>query len=186
MMIENMRNRRFVNAILDQGLWLYFLSSLVFLVVSKGLNLGVARVAIGMAIIGAIALVLTQGRGEKNPFKKIISGILSLYKTTGYLGDTLSYSRLLALGMTTSIIGMVINIIASIASKGIPVIGYILMFAILIFGHTFNLLVGILGAFIHSARLQLVEFFTKFYEGGGKEFKPYRYETKYITIKGGI
>jgi V/A-type H+-transporting ATPase subunit I len=85
--------------------------------------------------------------------------------------------------MTTSIIGMVVNIIAGLTKDSIPVLGYVIMFAILIFGHALNFVVSVLGAFIHSARLQLVEFFGKFYEGGGREFHPFGRETKYVVIK---
>jgi len=127
-------------------------------------------------------LVLTQGRKEKLLVQKAFMGILSLYRTTSFLGDTLSYSRLLALMMTTSIIGMVINLIAGLTA-GIPYVGYIVMAAILVGGHIFNLVISVLSAFIHSARLQLVEFFSKFYTGSGREFKPMGYETKYVIIK---
>jgi V/A-type H+-transporting ATPase subunit I len=113
----------------------------------------------------------------------MIFGLLSLYRTTGYLGDTLSYSRLLALMMTTSIIGMVVNIIAMLTKDSVPILGYVIMLLVLVLGHAFNLIVSVLGAFIHAARLQLVEFFGKFYEGGGREFRPLRRETKYILIK---
>jgi V/A-type H+-transporting ATPase subunit I len=68
-------------------------------------------------------------------------------------------------------------------TRGVPVVGYLLMIVILVFGHTFNLIVSTLGAFIHSTRLQLVEFFGKFYSGGGREFKPFRRETKYVIIE---
>ncbi len=98
------------------------------------------------------------------------------------MGDILSHSRLLALGMSTAIIGMVINILARMAAGGLPILGPILMVLILVVGHTFNLLVAIMGAFIHSTRLELVEFFPKFFEGGGKEFKPYKRESKYTLL----
>ncbi|MCI0480757.1 MAG: V-type ATP synthase subunit I, partial [Candidatus Dadabacteria bacterium] len=105
-------------------------------------------------------------------------------RTTAFLGDTLSYSRLLALMLTTSIIGMVVNIIAGLTMNSVPVLGYVIMAAVLVIGHLFNLVVSVLGAFVHSMRLQLVEFFGKFYEGTGKVFKPFRQETKYVLIKG--
>ena len=110
-------------------------------------------------------------------------GVLSLYKTTSYLGDTLSYSRLLALMMTTSIIGMVINILAGLTRGSVPILGYVFMVIILVVGHLFNLVVSVLGAFIHATRLQLVEFFGKFYSGGGKAFKPFQRQTKYVIIE---
>lgn len=175
------KNREYLIGLLDFGLWIFFLVSLVGFAVTAYLKLPLADIFTKASILGAAALVLTQGRNEPSLIKKAISGILSLYRTTSFLGDTLSYSRLLALMMTTSIIGLVVNIIAGIL-QGIPIIGWVLMAAMLVFGHLFNLVVSALGAFIHSMRLQLVEFFGKFYEGGGRAFKPFRRETRYVLI----
>jgi len=175
------RKGDYLSGLLDDGLWIFFLVSLVGLVVSLGVGSPLSGLFGKLSIAGAVLLVLTQGRNEQGLAKKAAFGILSLYKTTGYLGDTLSYSRLLALMMTTSIIGMVINIIAGM-TKNIPVIGYLVMVLILLVGHTFNLVVSTLGAFIHATRLQLVEFFGKFYGNGGREFRPFRRETKYVII----
>lgn len=182
-MIWKIKNKDYLSAILDNGFWLFFLFFLVSFVVAKALGSPLSQMTLYLTGIGALALILTQGRDQKNPLLKLAFGILSLYRTTSYLGDTLSYSRLLALGMTTSIIGMVVNIIANLARTSIPILGYVIMLAVLIFGHSFNLLVSVLGAFIHSLRLQLVEYFGKFFEGGGKPFRPFRRETKYIVIQ---
>ncbi|KAF0135117.1 MAG: V-type H+-transporting ATPase subunit I [Candidatus Saganbacteria bacterium] len=176
------KNKQYLEGILNHGLWIFFLMSLVIMSGTMFTGSIWAGTFSKLSIIGALLLVLTQGRQEPTFIKKTISGILSLYKTTSYLGDTLSYSRLLALMMTTSIIGMVVNIIAGITA-GIPFVGYVIMVIILVGGHLFNLVISVLGAFIHSMRLQLVEFFGKFYEGGGREFKPFKKETKYVLIK---
>ena len=181
-MLQRIKNKQFVSAVLDDGLWIFFLGSLVFLILSNALSLQTVQIASRMSIGGAIALVLTQGRHKKNIIQKFLSGLLSLYRISGYMGDTLSYSRLLALGMSTTIIGSVINILAGMV-KEIPVLGILLMIALLIFGHIFNLLVGTLSAFVHSTRLQMVEFFSKFYEGGGREFRPYKREAEYTILK---
>ncbi|MBI5699299.1 V-type ATP synthase subunit I [Candidatus Saganbacteria bacterium] len=182
-MYWKIKSREYVSAVLDYGLWIYFLSCLVGLLVAGALKSPAYGLLSWLSIIGAVLLVITQGRSEPTILKKAIFGLLSLYKTTGYLGDTLSYSRLLALMMTTSIIGMVVNIIAMLTKDSIPILGYVIMLLVLVIGHAFNLIVSVLGAFIHAARLQLVEFFGKFYEGGGREFRPLRRETKYILIK---
>jgi V/A-type H+-transporting ATPase subunit I len=180
---QKIKNREYLDAFLDQALWFYFLSSLVFWLICQVLSSPLTSLSMRATLVGAFLLVITQGRSEANLPKKIISGVLSLYRTTSYLGDTLSYSRLLALMMTTSIIGMVVNILAGLTKNSIPYLGYVIMIAILLVGHAFNLVVSVLGAFIHAARLQLVEFFGKFYEGSGKEFRPLRRETKYVIIK---
>lgn len=181
-MYWKIKYKEYAAAILDCGLWIFFLSSLVMLAVTSGMGHTLAYLASRLSIIGALLLILTQGRKEKGIIKKAIVGLLSLYRTTSYLGDILSYSRLLALMMTTSIIGMVVNLIANLSRGSIPVLGYIIMLGILVIGHIFNLVISTLGAFIHSTRLQLVEFFGKFFEGGGREFRPFRRETKYLII----
>lgn len=181
-MYWKIKGKKYLDALLDDGLWLYYLIVLVSWGGLATLGHPATPLFFRLTLAGAVLLVLTQGRKEDNLIKKAISGILSLYKTTAYLGDTLSYSRLLALMMTTGIIGMVVNIIALLTRDSIPVLGYFLMTAILIVGHLFNLVVSVLGAFIHAARLQLVEFFGKFYEGSGREFRPFCREPKYVII----
>jgi V/A-type H+-transporting ATPase subunit I len=118
-------------------------------------------------------------------------GLFSLYGVTGYLSDVLSYSRLVALGLGTGIVAMVVNKMAVLAF-GAPGVGFVLgtcvfVFVlgtcVFVFGHLFNLLINLLGAFVHSCRLQYVEFFTKFFESGGKPFSPFRFANRYITIK---
>lgn len=181
-MISKIGKGDWIDGVLDDGLWIFFLLSLSGFAAVAVAAPGLSQMFSRLSIVGAVLLVLTQGRKEKLLIQKAFMGILSLYRTTSFLGDTLSYSRLLALMMTTSIIGMVINLIAGLTA-GIPYVGYIVMAAILVGGHIFNLVISVLSAFIHSARLQLVEFFSKFYTGSGREFKPMGYETKYVIIK---
>ena len=121
---------------------------------------------------------------EKSPFKRIFSGLGSLYDLIGYFSDVLSYSRLLALGLATGIIAMTINMIAGIFMEMIPVAGLNVAVAgfVLIFGHIANLLINALSSFIHAARLQFVEFFAKFMEGGGRRFKPFSKQGRFIKI----
>ena len=96
---------------------------------------------------------------------------MSLYDVTGYLGDVLSYSRLLALGLGSAAVGMVINLLGTLVADT-PYVGIILAALIFIIGHTFSIVVNLLGAFVHSLRLQYVEFFGKFYDANGKDFAP--------------
>jgi V/A-type H+-transporting ATPase subunit I len=97
----------------------------------------------------------------------------SLYSVIGYLSDVISYSRLLALGLSTGVIATVVNELVKTFSN-IPILGFILGIVIFLGGHLFNLIINAFGAFVHCSRLQFVEFFTKFFEGGGREFKPLR------------
>ena len=97
------------------------------------------------------------------------------------LSDVLSYSRLLALGLATGVIASVVNQMGSMLGKS--VFGVILFIVVFIVGHAMNLAINLLGAYVHTNRLQFVEFFGKFYEGGGKPFEPFHAETKYVDIK---
>ncbi|MFH1598377.1 MAG: V-type ATP synthase subunit I [Patescibacteria group bacterium] len=133
---------------------------------------------------GVALMILTQGRKSKNIVLKFFSGTLSLYNLVGFLSDILSYSRLLALGLATGIIAMVVNLVAMLFKDMIPFVGWGVAVLILIGGHLFNLAINTLGAFIHSGRLQFVEFFPKFMEGGGTRFQPFKKESKYIRYKG--
>lgn len=176
------RDGHYLDAILDDLLWVYFLLALVGLICQKAGAFHITDQMGNLVLGGMVVLVLTQGRKSKNYLMKLGSGILSLYKTVGYLSDVLSYSRLLALGLATSIIGMVINMVAVMTKDMVPVVGYVIMILILIGGHIFNIAVNVLGSFIHSSRLQFVEFFSKFLEGGGVEFQPFKRETKFVEL----
>ena len=133
------------------------------------------------AIIGAVGIILTGGRESKNPGLRLAKGAYSLYNITGWLSDILSYSRLLALGLATGVIANVINQMGSMLGDGIG--SAILFIIVFIIGHTFNILINLLGAYVHTCRLQYVEFFGKFYEGGGEPFEPFKQNTKYYDFK---
>lgn len=134
-----------------------------------------------MAAIGAVLILLFAGRESKNPVKRLLKGAYGLYGATGYLSDILSYSRLLALGLATGVIAQVFNQIGSMMGSG--VIGVILFILIFVIGHGLNIGINALGAYVHTNRLQFVEFFGKFYTGGGREFKPFKINTKHYTVK---
>ncbi|MDX9970632.1 MAG: V-type ATP synthase subunit I [Candidatus Gracilibacteria bacterium] len=172
------------SALLDNLPWSFFLTGLGFFILSLTKVISPELSVIGKywVFAGLLFLVLTQGREKKSLIGKAFSGILSLYGLVNYLSDVLSYSRLLALGLATAIIGMAVNTIALLLKDMIPYFGYVLMVIVFVVGHILNLLINALGAFIHAGRLQFVEFFGKFMEGGGKEFKPLQKKTKYIYL----
>ncbi len=182
-MYMNIRDGNVKNALLDQGLWLLFLSGLVLF------GVGMVYPVFGeagkyLAVGGAVSLVLTGGRSRKGIIGKLFFGLLSLYNSVGYLSDVLSYSRLLALGMATGIIAMVFNSIGAMILGPNPTVVNIFMAAVILAAcHAFNFLLGTMGAFVHTSRLQFVEFFNKFYTGGGRRFEPFRQATRYVTIK---
>jgi V/A-type H+-transporting ATPase subunit I len=141
----------------------------------------VTSISAGLAVISAIVIIFTNGRESRNPFKRFLKGLYALYGITGYLSDVLSYSRLLALGLATGIIGSVINKMASMAAGGF--LGPLFFIIIVIVGHVLNIAINALGAYVHTNRLQYVEFFSKFYEGGGRQFNPFGMKTKYYKVK---
>jgi V/A-type H+-transporting ATPase subunit I len=105
------------------------------------------------------------------------------YGITAFIGDTLSYCRLLALGLTTSIVAMAFNLLGGML-KGIPYVGTILFLLLLLIGHTFNFAISVLGAFVHSMRLIYVEFFGRFYETGSRPFQPLGFDSPACIMKG--
>lgn len=131
-------------------------------------------------IIGMVLIVLTQGRHMKSVGGKLGQGLYSLYGITSYVGDLVSYTRLMALGLAGGSIAGAFNLIASMF-PGVAL--FILGPVIFIIGQVFNLGLSLLGAYVHTCRLEYVEYFSKFYEGGGKAFKPFKPLDKYIDIK---
>ena len=141
-----------------------------------------STIGLYMLIAGVIILVLTAGRTSKSVFGKFFGGLYALYNTaTGYFGDILSYSRLLALGLATGSIASVINLIGTMPEN--KIVKLIVLIIVFVVGHIANLAINLLGAYVHTDRLQFVELFSKFYTGGGREFSPLTVNTKYIKFK---
>ena len=141
----------------------------------------VGTISAAAALIGVVGIVFTSGRESKNWGKRLLKGLYGAYGVTSYLSDILSYSRLLALGLATSVISTVFNQLGSMLGNSIP--GIILFFLVFLIGHALNLAINALGAYVHTNRLQFVEFFGKFYEGGGRKFNPFAIHTKYYKVK---
>jgi V/A-type H+-transporting ATPase subunit I len=127
-------------------------------------------------------LVLTAGRDSKNIVGKLGIGLYGLYNTaSGWLSDILSYSRLLALGLCTGVIATVVNILGTIPDD--KAVKLIMLIPVFIFGHVVNMAINLIGTYVHTNRLQYVEFFSKFYEGGGRSFTPLKANTKYYKVR---
>lgn len=141
----------------------------------------VGNIGLYAAGVGCIALVIMAGRSSKNILKRLLKGIYAVYGITSYLSDLLSYSRLLALGLATGVISSVANMIGTMFGSGIlKVIIYIIVFIII---NAINIGINTLGAYVHTNRLQYVEFFGRFYDGGSRPFQPYSIKTKYYKFK---
>ncbi len=169
----------FWDAVFDVFSWYVLIIGAIMYGALGNSNPMLGKIGLYMAVIGAAVLLLTGGRKNKG-FGKVTGGLGALYGITGYVSDILSYSRLLALGLATGVIASVVNTMGSLGGRGI--VSFIVLIVVGIVGHSFNMAINILGAFVHSSRLQYIEFFGKFYEDGGEEFDPFRNETKYIRI----
>ncbi len=180
-----------LDAVYDAGLWYLVLPGfliaagyLFFPMPPWMLNLGFI-----LMIVGGIGLVLTQGRDAEGIPAKLGAGLISIYGIMGsygcvsFLSDILSYSRLIALGLTTTIVGLAVNIIADLVREEVPMVGVVLFFVILIVGHIFNFMVSMLAAFVHPARLIFLEFFNRFYEAGGVKFSPLSLSTDSVIVE---
>ena len=176
----DIKDGRWFDAICDEGFWIVTISGICAWLGGAMAIPAIAGVGQWMTIIGVLGLLLTGGRKRKG-FGKVIGGLSNVYNITSYLSDILSYSRILALGLATGVIASVVNTMGSIFGGGI--VGAILLLCIFIFGHILNIAINVLGAYVHTCRLQYVEFFGKFYEDGGEPFEPMGNKTKYIRIE---
>lgn len=175
------------DALFDGIAWMVFLVALAPLgyrgILGGEVPAPVVSAAAWTAIAAAAVILLTAGRARRTPAMKLLGGVVKFYDVVGYFGDVLSYARLLALGLATSAIALAVNDIARMV-RGLPwFTGYVAMIAVLAGGHLFNLAVNTLGAFVHSGRLQYLEFFSKFFAGGGREFRPFRSERRYSVLR---
>lgn len=165
-----------LDAVFDQVSWMLVISGICLIFLKPARTAGIV-----LAAVGAVIILCTAGRAKKGVVGKITGGLVGLYGITNYLSDILSYSRILALSLATGVVGMVMNMLAGMIQGS--VIGFILSLLIYIVGHVFNLVLGLLSAYVHDCRLQYIEFYGKFYEGSGRLFKPLSINPKYIQIK---
>jgi len=193
---DSIRRRDWGGAFFDGLPWIMILVSLIIILLSTDMAVSmqlvseplfpsdISRILMWPILAGSIVIIFFGARQEKSWGFRIFMGFLNLTIVNGltsFLGDFLSYIRLMALGLVTAGIGVAINKIA-FQFLSIPVAGIAILIIILIFGHLFNIGINILGSFVHTLRLQYVEFFPKFYTGGGRPFEALKDEHKYITI----
>ena len=129
-----------------------------------------STVGLVLTVLGVLMIVLTQGRSKKGIISKFVFGLKGLYDLINYASDLLSYSRILALGLAAGVMAQVFNLLGTLG--GTSVGGFILLIFVMLVGHGLNMAINLLGAFVHTCRLQYLEFFSKFYEDGGKPFVP--------------
>lgn len=193
---DNIFRKDYQTAFFDGFVWITYIGSVVLMFLGTEMAVSmnivtkpfvptfVVKILAFVTLISAITIVMFSNRNEKSWFMRIFMGILNATIVGGlssYVGDILSYIRLMALGLTSAGIGVAINKIA-FSMSGIKILGPILTITVLLFGHLFNLAINLLGGFVHTLRLHFVEFFNKFYSGGGVPFREFKEEYKYITI----
>lgn len=155
--------------------------SIYFIIIGAVLMLAGVGGSVGtiLLVAGIVILLLTGGRSSESVVGKVIGGVNEVYGLSGYLGDIISYSRLMGLGLATGFIANALNLIISLFP--VPV-KWILAPFLFVGLHTFNLVINALGSYVHAARLQYLEFFGKFYQGGGNKFNPFRLSNKFVKV----
>ncbi len=186
-----LKQRDYMSAFVDGICWFLLIGGAVIYLFHVDLFLGMAGIETKLPAIWANVAAIAAGAGALGILllssrsgsvgKRLAKGAYALYGATGWLSDILSYSRLLALGLATGVIATVFNKMGSMFGSGI--LGAILFVIVFMVGHLLNIGVNLLGAYVHTNRLQFVEFFGKFYDGGGRPFKPFSGTTKYYRFK---
>lgn len=178
------RNGKTLDVLYDVIFWYMALMGAIVLLLTMFMDWAplVTTLSAAVMAIGMGGIVLTGGRENESVFGKLAGGLYSLYGITGYIGDFVSYSRLMALGLAGGFIAVAINMMMGMLLD-MGIIGILPAVVVFIVGQLFNLFLSALSAYVHSSRLIYVEFFGKFYEGGGKAFKLFRNKSKYINME---
>jgi len=180
--MQKIKRKAYLDGIANELSWIVFW---IIAFIAIGGKMSHRNYLVRFSYLEVIPVMLIIGFSWRSNaiWKQLLKGFYSFYNGFfEFVGDTLSYSRIMALGMVTAGIAMAVNIMVNLV-KGFPVIGIILAVLIFIGGHLFSIAINTLGAFVHTLRLQYVEFFTKFYEGGGEKFIPFGYTEKYTMVK---
>ncbi len=183
--LEKKKNGHLMDGIFEEGpLWVILIGGVLLALDMLGIassrllhNLGLA-----ILIVGCVMLLFGAGRHSKG-FGKVTAAFGIIYNTlTGWFGDVLSYSRIMALMLAGGVVAQVFNTIAAMPSaNGVTPVSGLVFILIFLVGHALNFGLNLLGCFVHDLRLQCLEFFGKFYQDGGKPFEPLAIRTRFIN-----
>lgn len=179
---ENIKAKNYLGAVSDGFAWQGIMVGAIIGGLGKMLmsNQALFLIGVGLAVLSALLIIVTPMLQSKSKIKGLAKGAYNLYGITSYIGDLVSYTRLMALGISGGSIAAAFNMLVGYMP---PIarfsVGILLMLAL----HGLNIFLSLLSAYVHGARLQYVEFFGKFYEGGGRAFRPLKTEEKYVNIE---
>ncbi|MGX7262381.1 V-type ATP synthase subunit I [Enterococcus crotali] len=180
--IELTKRKRYLDSISESFAWQGLLVGILIIVLGMLVfdNDGLVTAGIVVAVISALSIVIVPIIQTKSKVKGLAKGLYGLYGLTSYIGDLVSYTRLMALGISGGSIAAAFNMLVAFMP---PVARFTVGILLIIALHALNLFLSLLSAYVHGARLQYVEFFGKFYSGGGRAFKPLKTEEKYMNIE---
>lgn len=179
---QNVKRKDYLGAITNGFAWQAILVGLAIYAAGTFLNLGtlVGQLGIVIALIGVASIIFIPTFTNKSKVLGFAGGLYQLYGISSYIGDLVSYTRLMALGISGGAIAAAFNLIVGFMP---PVFRFTIGLVLLVALHALNIFLSLLGAYVHGARLQYVEFFGKFYEGGGKVFQPLKSAEKHVNIR---
>jgi V/A-type H+-transporting ATPase subunit I len=186
----NVKAGKILDALFDSGFWIVcVLSAAFWLVGIVGLlPAGVATLCKWLFVASVVGLACTQGRENKTIVGKVAGGLFGVYGLTSYVGDIVSYTRLVALMLSGAYIGMSFNMMAGLVAGefsfgALSLLRILFAAVVVVVGQALNIGLSALGAYVHTCRLQYVEFFGKFYEGGGKPFTPFGVVSDTVKVR---
>jgi V/A-type H+-transporting ATPase subunit I len=181
--VQLTKQKQYLESLHSSFAWQGMLTGIALIVLAKFVladNQLVFLIGTGLVSIAAVAIVVIPMIQSTSKLKGIAKGLYNLYGLTGYIGDLVSYTRLMALGIAGGSIASAFNMLVEFMP---PVARFSIGLVLLVALHALNIFLSLLSAYVHGARLQYVEFFGKFYAGGGRAFAPLRTEEKYVNIE---
>ena len=180
--IQLVKKKDYLKSVSESFAWQGILIGAVLLVLGNIVlkNEGLKNAGLILFVISSVLIILVPMITNKSKGKGLAQGVYSFYGITGYIGDLVSYTRLMALGISGGSIAGAFNMLVGFMP---PVAKFTVGIALIIVLHALNIFLSLLSAYVHGARLQYVEYFGKFFQGGGRKFSPFKPKEKHIDFK---